>query len=224
MLSDDSAPFMTAVVRPAAAGPPPVDGAAPAAPAGAAAPAVDPDDALIRRIAAGDEQAWPTLVDRHLAALVALGWHMLGNRGEAEDVAHETFVRLMRKVGDWQTGGPKLRTWLTRVATNLCIDRHRARRHLPLEVAEAEPDPAPDQGGGIDRRLDLARNVKGALDSLPERQRIAITLVHYQGCTNGEAAALLEVSVDALESLLARGRRALRHALRPVAADLLAGS
>ena len=223
MRPDEGAPFMTAMMRPAAAGSPLVEGAASAGPAGAA-PVVDPDDALIRRIAAGDEQAWPALVDRHLTALIALGWHMLGSRGEAEDVAQETFVRLMRKVENWQTGGPKLRTWLTRVATNLCIDRHRARRHLPLEAAEAEPDPAPDQGGGIERRLDLARNVKGALDALPERQRIAITLVHYQGCTNGEAAALLEVSVDALESLLARGRRALRSALRPVAADLLAGS
>lgn len=207
------------MANPVALDPHPGEPAAPRAD-GAGRRFADPDDALIRRIAAGDDAAWAALVERHLAAVVAFAWHMLGSRAEAEDVAQETFVRLLRKIAVWQSGGPKLRTWLTRVARNLCIDRHRARRHVALDEAADQPDPLTD-GGNLDRRLDLAHNVSLALDALPARQRLAVTLVHYQGHTNGEAAALLEVSVDALESLLARGRRTLRHALRPLVGDLL---
>ncbi len=178
------------------------------------------DDALIRCVAAGDASAWPHLVQRHLAPLVALGWRVLGDRAEAEDVAQEVFIRLLAKAPNWEPGGAALRTWLTRVAVNLCIDRRRARRTTPLDDMPEPPDPATDEAV-VARRLDLARKVRAALHKLPERQLVAMTLVHYQGFSNREAAALLDVSVDALESLLARGRRSVRKQLEDIAADLL---
>ncbi len=145
---------------------------------------------------------------------------MLGDRAEAEDVAQETFVRLMAKAEDWQAGGAKLRTWLYRVAVNLCIDRRRARRTEPLEEIELRPDPGADEPA-VRRRLDLTRSVGRALAALPDRQRTALTLVHFQGLSNIEAADALDVSVEALESLLARARRAMRATLEPDRADLL---
>lgn len=189
----------------------------PVSPAGHAAA---DDDALIRCIAAGDSSAWPQLVQRHLAPLVALAWRILGDRAEAEDVAQEVFVRLLAKVPAWEPGGAALRTWLSRVAINLCIDRRRARRTTPLDDLPEPRDPAADEAV-VARRFDMSRKVRSALHKLPERQGIALALVHYQGFSNREAAKLLDVSVDALESLLARGRRAMKKDLSHVAQDLL---
>ena len=179
----------------------------------------DSDDELLGRFARGDDAAWRVLVDRHLGSVHGYAWYMLNDHAEAEDVAQETFVRLLRKAPDWQPGGARLRTWLYRVAINQCIDRRRAIRPEPLERAAETADPA--AGANMDHRLDLARNVGAALEGLGERQRIAIILVHYQGFTNGETAALLDCSIEAVESLLARARRALRDSLAPVAHDLL---
>ncbi len=189
----------------------------PVSPAGHAAA---DDDALIRRIAAGDSSAWPQLAQRHLGPLVGLAWRILGDRAEAEDVAQEVFVRLLAKVPTWEPGGAALRTWLSRVAINLCIDRRRARRTTPLDDLPEPRDPTADEAV-VARRFDMARKIRAALHKLPERQAIAMTLVHYQGFSNREAAAVLDISVDALESLLARGRRAMKKDLSSVAQDLL---
>lgn len=179
------------------------------------------DDALVVRVAAGDQAAWRRLVDRHLSALVSQAWYVLGDRSEAEDVAQETFVRLMQKAHDWETGGPQLKSWLYRVALNLCIDRKRSRwRPRPLDDAAASSD-HDDPAARHAHDSDIARAVGRALDVLTERQRNAIVLVHYQGFTNYEAAEMLDTSVDALESLLARARRAMRGALEAAAPELL---
>lgn len=192
----------------------------PPKPSTAAAPDGVSDDELVRGIAAGDQAAWAALLARYLDRITGYAWHMLRDRAEAEDVAQETFLRLMNKAAAWQPDGAKLSTWLYRVAINQCIDRRRAKRPESIETV---PDVAAESGGENDlgRRLDMTNKVRQALDTLPERQLQAITLVHYQGMSNIEAAGLLEVSVDALESLLARARRALRAELSPVAADLL---
>lgn len=182
----------------------------------------DIDDGLIRRVAEGDAAAWPLLIDRHLSALVGYSWYMLGDRAEAEDVAQETMMRFLRKAQTWQAGGPKLRTWLYRVAINLCIDRKRRQQPTSLEglgedaVVPLHAAPA----AAMDQRI----AVRDALDALPERQKMAIVLIHYQGLTCREAARLLDCSEDALESLLSRARRALRRHLEPAMPDLLGAS
>lgn len=194
--------------------------------AGPGRPVEDPslrsetDDELLDRFARGNVAAWRVLVDRHLRSVHGYAWYMLNDHAEAEDVAQETFVRLLRKAPDWQPGGARLRTWLYRVAINMCIDRRRAVRPEPLEHATEAADPATG-AARMDHGLDLARNVEAALQLLGERQRTAIVLVHYQGFTNPETAALLDCSVEAVESLLARARRALKQSLAPVANDLL---
>ena len=183
----------------------------------------DIDDSLIRRVARGDAAAWPELVDRHLAAIVGYAWYMLGDRAEAEDVAQESFVRLMRKSADWQPGGPKLRTWLHRVAINLCIDRQRMRKTVSLDGLP-DPDSVTRVDPGLGDSADQRLVVRKALDALPEKQRIAMILVYYQGFTNRETANLMDSSVEAVESLLARARRTLRQRLDPDLPDLLGAS
>lgn len=178
----------------------------------------DPDAELVARIAAGDPAAARALVARKLPRLLALALRMLGDAGEAEDVAQESFVRIWRQAPRWRPGTARFDTWIHRVALNLCYDRLRRRREQPMATPPDSIDPAPLP----DQRLigaDAERRVGDALQSLPLRQREAIALQYYQGLSNVEAAAVMEVSVEALESLLARARRTLRERLRETIGD-----
>jgi RNA polymerase sigma-70 factor (ECF subfamily) len=172
----------------------------------------DPDEELLSRVARGDPAAVRALVARKLPRLLSLASRMLGDAPEAEDVAQEAFLRVWKQAPRWRPGAARFDTWLHRVALNLCYDRLRRRR----EIATAEPPEQADEGPAPDRGLaaaDTGRRVAQALQALPERQREAIVLCHYQELGNIEAAAAMGVSVEALESLLGRGRRALRTAL-----------
>lgn len=178
-------------------------------------PATDPG--RIALAAAGDAGAWTALVNRHLPAVARCAAYMLGDPAEAEDVAQETFLRLHRKLASWEGGEDGLSSWLHRVAVNLSIDRHRGpARPASLDDMGEVAEPA-DLDGPLDRK----RHIEAALANLPERQRAALALVHYQGFSGREAASALDISVEALESLLARARRSLRDTLAPVRADLL---
>jgi RNA polymerase sigma-70 factor (ECF subfamily) len=180
----------------------------------------DSDESLMRRVARGDRDAGRALVARHLARVVAFAGRTLGSRAEAEDVAQETFLRLWTHAGRWRPEAA-LSTWLHRIAYRLCLDRIARRRETSLDDAGDPPDEGPSMTTRIQDRT-LARTVNAALATLPESQRAAIALCHFDGMRNAEAAAVLDVSVEALESLLARGRRKLKAALAGVAPELLA--
>ena len=181
-----------------------------------AAGAPDPDEALIARVGRGDPAAATTLVSRKLPRMLALAFRLLGDGAEAEDVAQEAMLKAWKQAPIWKPGAAKFDTWLHRVALNLCYDRLRRRREQPM----AEPPEQVDTGPAPDRGLaaaDTGRRVGAALAALPERQREAIVLCHYQELGNIEAASLMGVSIEALEGLLSRGRRALRAALADLA-------
>jgi len=170
----------------------------------------DPDEELVRRIGAGDPAAVQAMVTRKLPRILALAVRMLGDAAEAEDVAQETFVRIWRHASGWRQGHARFDTWIHRVALNLCYDRLRRRREWTMdELPEvADEAPLPDAMPG-----DEERRVNQALQRIAPRQREAIVLVYYQELSNIEAAGAMQVSVDALESLLARGRRSLQAML-----------
>jgi RNA polymerase sigma-70 factor (ECF subfamily) len=172
----------------------------------------DPDAAFVAAAAAGDEHAFAQLVDRHLDRLHGLAYRVLGVRAEAEDVVQETLLRAWHGLPSWRPGGARFSTWMQRVALNLCNDRLRARRETcpvdALDLPDARLDPEHD-AALTQRRA----QVRSALQQLPERQRDALLLCHFEGLGNIEAAAALQVSVEALESLLGRARRGLRDLL-----------
>ncbi|MDP3403273.1 MAG: RNA polymerase sigma factor [Brevundimonas sp.] len=176
----------------------------------------DPDEDLVRRVGRGDAAAIQAMVARKLPRMLTLAYRMLGDAGEAEDVAQETMLRAWKQAPRWRPGQARFDTWLHRVALNLCYDRLRRRREIPTETPPDRPDPGPAPDRGL-LAAELGVRVDRALQGLPERQREAIVLCHYQELTNIEAARLMAVSIEALESLLSRGRRALRRTLSDLA-------
>lgn len=185
---------------------------------GMAAPETTEAD-LLARFAAGDQAAARDLTRRLAPRIHALARRMLNDPAEAEDVTQEAMLRLWRIAPDWRDEGAAVGTWLYRVAGNLCIDRLRRRRELPTATVPERPDDAP----AAQTRLETAERaaaLQAALAGLPDRQRLAIVLRHLEERPNPEIAAILGISVEAVESLLARGRRSLAAELAPRRAEL----
>jgi RNA polymerase sigma factor (sigma-70 family) len=175
--------------------------------------AADPDSELVARAGQGDRAAAQALIARHLPKMLALARRMLGESGEAEDATQEAFLKLWTHAARWRPGGARFETWLYRVTLNACYDRLRKRVPAGLDAAADIPDPAPGADASYDAATSAAA-VRAAVEALPERQKAAILICHFEGCGNIEAAEILGVSVEALESLLARGRRTLKARLR----------
>jgi RNA polymerase sigma-70 factor, ECF subfamily len=181
-------------------------------------PRSEPDETgeetnLLARVAAGESEAFRGLVDRHLPTVLAIARRMLRDDAEAEDVAQETMLRLWRNAAGLELGPHGVRPWLRRVASNLCIDRVRARRNTSVVEEVPEESAPPTQVRHLAER-ELGVRVDAALQALPERQRLAITLFHYEGMSQIEVGEVLGISDEAVESLLARARRALKVALK----------
>jgi RNA polymerase sigma-70 factor (ECF subfamily) len=172
----------------------------------------DPDARLVERVGRGEPAAARMLVATKLPRIMGLAMRMLHDTGEAEDVAQEAFVRVWRTASAWQPGRARFDTWLHTVVLNLCRDRLRKRREVTGGAVPDTVDTRPDAEAGL-IEAERGSAVATAIAALPERQRDAILLVHYQDMSGTEAAAALDVSVEALESLLARGRRTLRTRL-----------
>lgn len=177
------------------------------------------DEVLLAAYAAGDPAAARALATRLVPRVLATAVRMLGDRAEAEDVAQEVLLRLWRMAPDWRPGEAQVSTWVTRVAMNLCTDRLRRRRSVDLETAFG-PDGAIESGApSVElrlRRAERAEALRIALAALPARQAQAVTLRHIEGLSNPEIAGVMGVGVEAVESLVARGKRALTARLAEV--------
>ncbi len=166
------------------------------------------DDALLKLYANGDEVAAQVLTLRLTPRVFSQAFRMLGDRDEAEDVTQEALIRLWKVAPDWRQGEAKVTTWLYRVVANLCKDQMRKVRGLRLDVIS---EPADSTLGPVVQMQERARSnaLQAALATLPARQRQAVVLRHIEGLGNPEIADILNVSVEAVESLTARGKRML---------------
>lgn len=172
-----------------------------------------PDAALLVAYANGDPSAAQVLTGRLLPRVLAQATRMLLDQTEAEDVAQDALMRLWKIAPDWRQDEAQVSTWLYRVVANLCTDRLRKRRGVPLDqIAE----PADPQRGVEVQMQDTARlrALADALAQLPERQAQAVSLRHLQGMGNPEIAEIMDISVRSVESLTARGKRALTDILQ----------
>lgn len=166
------------------------------------------DEALLIAFGNGDRRAAQDLTRRMVPVVLRYASRMLGDGAEVEDVAQEAMLRLWRIAPEWRQGEAKVTTWLYRVVTNLCTDRLRRRRWVDLDGI---PEP-PDGAASVQAELEEAERqtaLNDALQALPERQRQAVVLRHIEGMANPEIAKVMEIGVEAVESLTARGKRAL---------------
>ncbi len=178
------------------------------------------DAGLVAAMARGDEAAFEIFVKRHFDIAYRVAWRVMGGAGDAEDVVQEAFVKLWRSPGQIRDAGAA-RAWLLRVVSNLAIDRLRKKQPEsmaePPDMADVRADPATDlQASQLSGRIDQA------IAALPERQRLALVLTYFEGQPNQTTAEALGVSVDAVESLLARARRGLKTLLADDWRDMLA--
>lgn len=171
----------------------------------------DSDEALMARVARGDQPAFRALARRHVPAMVGLARRILGNAAEAEDVAQEAMLRVWTHAPRWQPLAA-FRTWLTRVVVNLCLDRKRRAPWVELEAAGDIVDPAP-AASELAETDERERLLQAAIANLPDRQRTAIVLTYTEGMSNAQVADILDTSVSAVETLLVRGKQNLRRAL-----------
>ena len=166
------------------------------------------DDVLLRQFAEGDSAAARVLTDRLGPRCLSVAMRMLGNRAEAEDVTQDAMMRLWQMAPNWVPGQAKVSTWLYRVTLNLCVDVQRKKRPDRLDDV---PEPEDDDLSAADRLQEVARRdaLQMALSQLPDRQRQAVILRHIEELPNPEIAGIMGISTEAVESLTARGKRAL---------------
>jgi RNA polymerase sigma-70 factor, ECF subfamily len=174
----------------------------------------DSDTALMWRIAAGDRKAFQLFARRHHAKCVAVARRVLGSTSDAEEIVQEVLLKVWEHAGEWRGSNAQATTWLYRIVVNLAIDRARKRSpvFVPVEDGPVMVDPTPSAHLVLEGR-ELETYIANAIPGLPARQRDALSLCYFDGLNCAEAAAVMKVSVSAMEALLVRARRTLRDRL-----------
>lgn len=181
----------------------------------------EPDGGLLQAAARRNAAAFSEIVHRYYQPVFRLVWRMTGGKAEAEDIAQEAFLKLWQNPQQVREAGA-LKGWLMRVASNAVIDRSRKPRHGDLDAVPELSDPMARPDAPLDREQ-AQKLVDARLAALPERQRQALAMVYFEGMSNIETAAVMDISIEAVESLLARARRSLKDSLSGEWRELLGG-
>lgn len=179
------------------------------------------DDELLALIASDREDAFQTLVERHVDRGYAVAYRILQNGQDAEDVVQDAFLQVWTRRQMWQSGLAKFSTWLFRVVSNRCIDLLRKPRTETVDELPELEDTSCNQTQDLERQ-EVTALLESAMMKLPDQQRIAIVFSYNENMSNGEIAEIMDTTVSAVESLLKRGRQKLRQLLKKQGADILA--
>lgn len=148
-----------------------------------------------------------------MTTLYNQAYYMLGDQMAAEDITQTVFMKTWQNIETWKAGQAKLITWMRRVTTNACLDQLRKKKPIYSGVIPDIEDTADTPFDTLSRQ-NQSDVIKAALQELSERQRAAVTLSYYQGLSQREGAAAMDITEGAYESLLVRGRKSLKTILK----------
>lgn len=165
---------------------------------------------LVQRLQRGDETAFDELLSRYKRPVVNFCYRLLGDAGDADDVAQEVFVRVYQHIREYRPRG-KFTTWLFTLARNGCLDRLRYRKRHPTAPLDAAPEPASVSREAETR--EIGEQIAAAVAQLPEEQRVALVLAEYHGLSYAEIAGVMRCSEKSVEARLYRAKQTLRQRL-----------
>lgn len=174
-------------------------------------------DALLGKVAHGDQRAFARLYQLAAPKLFGLVLRILRRRDWAEEVLQEVFVVLWRQAGDFAAAKSAPMTWMTHIARNRAIDAWRRARHegpsLDEGMLEAlvDPDPLPDARAGLDRD---AQRLNRCLEGLVESQQQCIRLAYVEGLSHAELATRLSVPLGSVKTWIRRGLQVLKECMQ----------
>ena len=171
------------------------------------------DSDLLLAYASGTQQAARILVERLMPKIRSHSYCRLGNVEDAEDVTQEAFLRLWKVASTWEEDRAEVSTWLYRVVINLCNDRHRRKTLYELDTISELADDTRSPADELDDKH-RQKALYSAMLELPVRQGLAVQLRHIDELNNSEIAEIMDLSVEAVESLTARGKRKLMEILQ----------
>jgi RNA polymerase sigma-70 factor (ECF subfamily) len=188
----------------------------------------DPDVQLMLRVKGGDEAAFAKLVAIYQDRLISIFANLVDDQEQAEDLTQELFLRIYRARHGYEPNA-KFSTWVFRIANNLASNSRRSRgrrKEVQLKTSESGPlgvRPAEkllaDKSALMPTRLldksEMRRIVLEALDSLNDRQRLALLLHKFEDMSYADIGDAMEMSPQAVKSLLSRARENLRVKLEP---------
>lgn len=174
------------------------------------------DARLADRIRTGETEALGELYDRYASTAIATALRVVGNRDEAEDVVHDAFVAVWRKIDRFDAERGSLRAWLMTVVRNRAIDRVRARRaSIDLDDADERSLLRTSANPTLEAALRRASgsDLRAAMNDLPGEQRRALELAYFEGYTYREVAEMTGVPPGTANGRLRLALAKLRDAL-----------
>ncbi|MGA8502435.1 MAG: sigma-70 family RNA polymerase sigma factor [Candidatus Sulfotelmatobacter sp.] len=183
------------------------------------------DAEVMLRVKAGDQSAFDYLVQKYRRPLVSFMYRLARNSAAAEDLAQEVFLRVYRSRQTYEASA-KFTTWLYRIATNLAVNHARDTRHERPEVTVSLDEPDEETGTTLDvadgtitaeealLRRERMLAIRGKVEALPERQKLAVIMHKYQQMDYKQIADVLKLSESATKSLLFRAYETLREQLK----------
>jgi RNA polymerase sigma-70 factor (ECF subfamily) len=197
-----------------------------AIPSGRPQPAPSPEplgqleeSALVERVRARDPLAFDELVRRYVRRAFAVAYHVMQHREDAEDLVQDAFIAVLEQIDRFESGRA-FAPWFFRVLVNRGLNARKSRR---VRRTEAVPEDAAAVGRSPHRDAEDAEfrtRLRGALQSLPERQRLVVRLAELEGFSTAEIAGIMNVAQSTVRWYLHEARRALRVALAPLEDDV----
>jgi len=175
------------------------------------------DEQLLAAAGTGDLRAFEQIVRRHQARACRIAYRFLGDQAEAEDMAQEAFMRVLKAAPRYQPTA-QFSTYLYQIVSRLCLDHRRKKRPVLRREMPDEQDPSPAQINGMIQQ-ERDRAIREALDALPPDQRMAIVLRCYERLSYREIGAAMKKTEKAVDRLLARARGRLAEKLGDLLRD-----